>query len=48
MSEVISIGVGGAGINLAKSAMIQNAREHSIGYDGLMLEEVANRSQSGG
>ena len=46
MSEVITIGVGGTGINLAKSAMIQNAREHSIGYDGLIADELANRPPS--
>ena len=48
MSEVITIGVGGTGINLTKSTMIQNAQEHGIGYDGLIPDEVANRLQSDG
>ena len=39
MSQVLTIGVGGAGVNLTKAALIESAKEHGIGYDGLFHDE---------
>ena len=39
MSQVISISVGGAGVNIGKEAIKLNAEEHGIGYDGFLEDE---------
>ena len=36
MSQIITIGVGGAGVNIGKAALELSAEEHGIGYDGYL------------
>ena len=36
MSQVITIGIGGAGVNMTKAQVIQSAKEHQIDYDGFL------------
>ena len=39
MSSVISICIGGAGVNIGKSCLELNAEEHGIGADGFLIDE---------
>ena len=36
MSQIITINVGGAGVNIGKAALELSAEEHGIGYDGYL------------
>ena len=45
MSQVITIGIGGAGVNLGKVALELSAEEHGIGHDGFFVgDEDATRA----
>lgn len=46
MSQIITINVGGAGVNIGKAALQLSAKEHGIGFDGYLKgDESARRSQ---
>ena len=39
MSQVITLNIGGAGVNLGKAALELATEEHGIGLDGYLTEE---------
>ena len=39
MSQVITINIGGTGVNLGKASLELNAAEHGIGLDGYLKDE---------
>ena len=39
MSQIISIHLGGAGINIGKACLELNSEEHGIGPDGFFVDE---------
>lgn len=41
MSQVITLNVGGAGVNIGKACVELNVKEHGIGPDGFLLDETA-------
>ena len=47
MSQVITMCIGGAGVNIGKSALELSAAEHAIGSDGLLIgdEEEKRRTE---
>lgn len=49
MSQIITINIGGAGVNIGKAALELSAEEHGIGYDGFFKgdEEARRESEKG-
>ena len=39
MSQVITVNIGGTGVNLGKACLELNAAEHGIGLDGYFKDE---------
>ena len=42
--SVISVNLGGAGVNIGKACIERNAQEHGIGTDGFFIDEDAART----
>ena len=49
MSQIITINIGGAGVNIGKAALELSAEEHGIWYDGFFKgdEEARRASEKG-
>ena len=43
MSQIITINIGGAGVNLGKAALELSCQEHGIGHDGYLTGDEQTR-----